>query len=612
MRGGAAAVAAPADGVARVGMVKRNIVRLALVALLAPAALVAQGPQRFSGPSSQTLYQMFNDYWEWRLAEEPELATQVGRVEHNGRWTDWSKAARDRRRRAREEYLQRAMFLSPGTLNPQDALGAVQIEYELHRRLEAQTALDLVQRVSQVDGLHNQVFSVIDQMPARTVADYETIVTRLEALPAYVDQNLALMQEQLTDGLAQPAIVVDLMLDQVRAQARPPAMDSPLLAAFRRFPAGVPPGEQARLRRRAYQAYDRQFVPSWRRLEAFLRDVYRPKARSSVSIGAARDGDAVYAALRRYYTTTLLTADEVHAIGLREVARIEQEMAATARDAGFAGTVSEYERLLASQPGMRFTSQAEMLTYARDVLARVQPELPTLFVRLPRMAVGVRPIPADREASTASNYTVGTADGLRQAWFNMNTYRPAEQVKYRTEALVLHEAVPGHHLQLALAREMPGLPEFRRVFSAPAFTEGWALYAESLGLALGTVYREPATRFGRLASEQFRAVRLVVDTGLHAKGWSREQAREYFALHVPSQSIAEVDRYIARPGQALAYKVGELKFKELRGRAERVLGTRFDVRQFHDVVLRNGTLPLEMLEEQVDAWLAEQGASAGG
>jgi uncharacterized protein (DUF885 family) len=227
------------------------------------------------------------------------------------------------------------------------------------------------------------------------------------------------------------------------------------------------------------------------------------------------------------------------------------------------------------------------------------------------MALGVRPIPADREAATASNYTGGTADGTRQAWFNMNTYRPAEQVKYRTEALVLHEAMPGHHLQQALAREMPGVPEFRRVFVAPAFTEGWALYAESLGPALGTVYRDPATRFGQLASEQFRAVRLVVDTGLHAKGWSRAQAREYFAQHVPSQSIAEVDRYIARPGQALAYKVGELKFKELRARAEAALGPRFDVRQFHDVVLRNGTLPLEMLEEQVDAWLASQGSSAG-
>jgi uncharacterized protein (DUF885 family) len=578
----------------------------------APASLAAQGPpQRYSGPSSQTLYQIFIDYWEWRLAEEPELATQVGRVEHNGRWTDWSKAARDRRRRAREEYLQQTMFVSTGNLNPQDHLGALQIEYEIHRRLEAQTALDLVQRVSQVDGLHNQVFSVIDQMPARTVADYEPIVTRLEALPLYIDQHLALMQEQLAAGLAQPAVVVDLMLDQVRAQSRPTAAESPLLLAFRRFPQAVPAADQARLRRRAYQAYDRQFVPSWRRLEAFLRDVYRPTARTGVAIESVPDGAAVYAALRRFYTTTSQTAEEIHALGLREVARIEEAMRATAREAGFTGTAADYERMLAAQPGMRFANQAEMLTYARDVVARVQPELPKLFLRLPRMAVGVRPIPPDREASTASNYTGGTADGSRQAWFNMNTYRPAEQVKYRTEALVLHEALPGHHLQQALAREIPNVPEFRRVFLAPAFSEGWALYAESLGPALGTVYRDPATRFGQLASEQFRAVRLVVDTGLHAKGWSRTQAREYFAQHVPSQSIAEVDRYIARPGQALAYKLGELKFKELRARAERALGPRFDVRQFHDVVLRNGTLPLEMLEEQVDAWLAAGAPAAG-
>ncbi len=584
--------------------------RLVLVLLLAPVVLGAQvGPQRFSGPSSQALYQLFNDYWEWRLAEEPELATQVGRAEHNGRWTDWSRAARERRRAAREEYLQRTMFLSPGTLTPADQLSALMLEYELHRRLEAQPALDLVQRVSQADGLQNQVFSVIDQMPAGSVRDYENIIARLEALPVYVEQHIALMQEQLAAAQAQPAVVVDLMLEQVRAQSQPVASASPLLAAFRRFPPALPAAEQTRLRRRAYQAYDRQFVPSWRRLEAFLRDTYRPKARPAIGVQSLPDGASSYDALRRYYTTTRQGADEVHELGLREVARIEGEMAKAAREAGFPGTPAEYERQLASQPGMRFSSQAEMLTYARDVLARVQPVLSQLFVRVPRTAIGVRPIPADRDAATASNYTAGTADGSRQAWFNMNTYQPAEQVKYRTEALVLHESVPGHHLQVGLAREMAGVPDFRRVFTAPAFTEGWALYAESLGPALGVVYRDPATRFGQLASEQFRAVRLVVDTGIHAKGWSREQAREYFGRHVPSQSIAEVDRYIARPGQALAYKLGELRIMALRARAERALGSRFDIRQFHDVVLRNGTLPLEMLEEQVDAWLTESAAA---
>jgi uncharacterized protein (DUF885 family) len=578
---------------------------LALVCL-APAILTAQGaqgPERFSGPSSQTLAQLTGDYWEWKLAVQPELATRVGRSDHNFHWRDLSKSARDRQRSDREEFLQKAMYLSPGNLNPTDLVTSLLMEHELRTQLEAQEYLNLVQLVSQSDGVHNEVFNVIDQMPARTVRDYENILARLRALPTLIDQAIDLMREQLAAGLAQPATVVDLTLDQVTAQSRPAAGESPLLAAFRRFPNEIPSREQERLRAQAYTAYDQHFVASWKKLETFLRNTYRPQARPQTALTSLKDGRAAYAALIHAYTTTRLTAEQIHQLGLQEVARIEKEMERLARADGFTGPVSEYEKQLGQRPGMRFTSQAEMIQYARQVLARLQPAMPKLFLHVPKMTVDVRPIPADREASTASNYTAGTADGTRPAWFNMNTYRPAEQVKYRTEALVLHETVPGHHLQVGLARELQGLPEFRKVFTAAAFSEGWGLYAESLGPELG-VYADPTTKFGQLASEQFRAVRLVVDTGLHAMGWSRDRAREYFALHVPAQSLAEVDRYIARPGQALAYKLGELKIKELRVRAEKTLGPRFDVRQFHDVVLRNGTLPLDLLEEQVNAYIA--------
>jgi prolyl oligopeptidase len=571
--------------------------------LLAPAFLIAQGPERFSGPSSQTLAQLTGDYWEWRLAVSPETATRVGRTDHNDRWRDWSKAARDRLRYDREEWLQKAMYLSPGNLNPTDLVTSLLMEHELRTQLEAQDYLNLVQVVSQSDGVHNDVFNVIDQMPARTVKDYENIIARLRALPTYVDQTTALMREQLAAGLAQPAIVVDLTLDQVSAQSKPAATDSPLLAAFRRFPSDISSADQDRLRTQARTAYDQQFVPSWKRLETFLRDTYRKQARPQTALSSLPNGRAAYAALIHAYTTTRMAPEQIHQLGLQEVTRIEKEMEQLARAQGFTGAVTDFEKQLGDRPGMKFTSQAEMIQYARDVLARLQPALPRLFKRVPKMAVDVRPIPADREASTASNYTAGTADGTRPAWFNMNTYRPQEQVKYRTEALVLHETVPGHHLQVGIARELQGLPEFRKVFTAAAFSEGWGLYAESLGAELG-VYADPTTRFGQLASEQFRAVRLVVDTGLHAMGWSRERAREYFSLHVPGQSLAEIDRYIARPGQALAYKLGELKIKELRRKAEQSLGARFDIREFHDVVLRNGTLPLDMLEEQVNAYIA--------
>jgi uncharacterized protein (DUF885 family) len=579
---------------------KRFVFAAACIA--APALLLAQGPERFSGPSSQTLAQLTGDYWEWRLATQPELATRVGRSELNDRWRDWSKPARDRLRKDREEFLQKAMYLSPGNLNPTDLMTSLLMEHELRTQLEAQDYLNLVQVVSQSDGVHNDVFNVIDQMPARTIKDYENIIARLRALPAYVDQTMALMREQLAAGLSQPAIVVDLTVDQVAAQSKPSATESPLLAAFRRFPSDFSPSDQERLRGQAVAAYEQHFVPSWRRLETFLRDTYRKQARPQAALSSVRDGRAAYAALIHAYTTTRMTAEQIHQIGLSEVARIEKEMERLARADGFTGPVAEYEKQLGQRPGMRFTSQAEMIQYAREVLARLQSAMPRLFKRVPKMTVDVRPIPADREASTASNYTAGTADGSRPAWFNMNTYRPQEQVKYRTEALVLHETVPGHHLQIGIARELQGLPEFRKVFTAAAFSEGWGLYAESLGPELG-VYADPTTKFGQLASEQFRAVRLVVDTGLHAMGWSRDRAREYFALHVPAQSLAEVDRYIARPGQALAYKLGELKIKELRRAAEQALGARFDTREFHDVVLRNGTLPLDLLEEQVNAYI---------
>ena len=560
-------------------------------------------PTRSIGASTESLLQTMSQYWEWRLAESPELATRVGRSEYNDRWRDWSKAGRDRAIARRREFLQQAQYIGIGNMTDANRMSAQLLEWEIRTALDIEAYNNLVQRLSQQSGAHSDVFTVIGAMPTRTVKDYENIVARLRALPPYVDQTIELFREQLAAGLAQPQVVVDLVVDQLGAQSRPPAMASPLLAAFTRFPAEISAADQDRLRGQATAAYEQQFVPSWKRLETFLRETYRPKARPAIALASVPDGRRLYEQAVRFHTTTSMTPEQIHGLGLTEIARIDREMEQIAREDGFSGSAVEYEQALGKRPAQRFSTQQDMIDYARDVMARVEPALPKLFTRLPKMRVLVRPIPADREASTASNYEVGTVDGTRPAWFNMNTYRPQEQVKYRTEALVLHEAAPGHHLQTAIAREIDGLPEFRRSFSTTAFGEGWALYAESLGPELGTVYREPSTRFGKLASEKFRAVRLVVDTGMHALGWSRERAREYFQRHAPGQSIAEIDRYIAWPGQALAYKVGELKIRELRTRAERALGPKFDVREFHDVVLRNGRLPLDLLEEQVARYI---------
>jgi prolyl oligopeptidase len=560
-------------------------------------------PARGVGASEESLYSTFQSYWEWKLATQPELATRVGRTEFNDKWRDLSKSARDKARERRKQFLQEMIYINSGNLTPADRLSANILIWEIRNAIEMEPYSNLVGGVSQQGGFHGDIFSTIDQMPARTLRDYENMIARLNALPVLVDQYIALLREQINARVTQPQVVVDLVLQQVSAQANMPASTTPLLGAFRAFPESIRSADRQRLLTVATVAYDKQVAPSWKRLDSFLRNTYRPRARARIAVTSLPAGRALYDAAVRFHTTTSMTAEEIHRLGLSEVARIEQEMEQVARADGFTGPANQYETSLANRPGMRFTNQQEMLDYAQDVLARVQPTLPKLFKRLPKMQVQIRPIPADREASTASNYEAGTTDGSRLASFNMNTYKPQEQFKYDIEALVLHETVPGHHLQTAIARELENVPEFQRVFTTTAFGEGWALYAESLGPETGVVFRDPPSKMGQLANEQFRAVRLVVDTGMHVMGWSRERAREYFKSHVPAQSLAEIDRYIAWPGQALAYKIGQLKILELRRRAEKELGAKFDVRDFHDVVLRNGRLPLDLLEEQVSEYI---------
>jgi uncharacterized protein (DUF885 family) len=295
-----------------------------------------------------------------------------------------------------------------------------------------------------------------------------------------------------------------------------------------------------------------------------------------------------------------MTPAQIHELGKREVERIESAMLAIARESGFSGSLSQYQQKLHGSPEQQFKHKDEMLAYCRNAAKVIEPELPRLFRNIPQLLYGIRAIPDDREASTASNAQIAAPDGSRPGWFNLNTYQPDKQFKFDKEALVLHEAVPGHIFQGAVQQQLSSLPEIRRLYRNTAYGEGWALYAESLGAELG-VYKDLSSRFGRLDSERFRAVRLVVDTGLHALGWTRAQAVDYFQTHAPSESLSEIDRYISWPGQALGYKIGQLKFLELRAMAERELGSKFDVREFHDVVLRNGTLPLEILEEQVKA-----------
>lgn len=559
-----------------------------------------------SSQSSEKLKEFFKQYSEDRYRELPEAATLRGRTEYDDRWTDWSHAGIERRAAKRQDYLRQLRPFQAASLSEQDKLSVQLLQYFLEREIDTDP-LDLyLLRVGQLYGVHNSVFRTIDAMPRNTVRDYENIIKRLQAVPVLVDQNIAILNEAIARGLVQPTLVVDRVLAQLRNQAAQKPDAAELLSAFRKFPSNIPESERQRLNAQASKTYNEAFVPAWRKFTDFFEKTYAPKARPAIALSSLEGGPKYYASQVRSLTTTTLTPQQIHELGKSEVQRIEGEMLAIARERGFQGPLHEFEKKLGESPEQRFHSKEEMLVYCRNVAKIVEPELPRLFKHVPRLLYGIRAIPASIEASTASNARSPSQDWSRPGWFNLNTFQPEKQVKYDKEALVLHEAVPGHIFQGSVALEVGDLPEFRRGGARlSAFSEGWALYVESLGSDLG-VYLDPANRFGRFDSERFRAARLVVDTGMHALGWSRSQAVDYFATHAPNEDVAEIDRYISWPAQALSYKMGQLKIFELRKRAEKELGSKFDIRDFHDVVLRNGAVPLEMLEQIVNGYIQEK------
>jgi uncharacterized protein (DUF885 family) len=428
-------------------------------------------------------------------------------------------------------------------------------------------------------------------------------------LPRTIEQLGGLAEAAIQKRLLQPKRVIELTVRQYDRLIAADASSHPLLRPFAKMPSTIPAGEQERLRSAAITAIRSHVQPALKDLRARVAATYLPKARSTLGLSDAFNGRELYAIELRGHTTTNYTADEIHEIGLKEVRRIQDEMAAIRSELKFSGTAAEFVEKVLDAPEMRFKTGDEILRHARDISKRIDPELPRLFKVLPRMPYGVRAIPEERARTEAPHYQPPAVDGSRAGNFFIKTVDPEQQSKCCMEALILHEAVPGHHLQNALAREMQDVPDFRRIGRFTAYSEGWGLYAETLGPELG-MYQSPYERYGKLQNEIMRAVRLVVDTGLHAKGWTREQAIELMRLakggFINEEFIAaEADRYISWPGQAVAYKVGGLKIEELRVRAERALGAKFNVRDFHDVVLRNGSVPLDILEEQVSQYISQ-------
>ena len=579
------------------------MLRSVLMSLL-PVALFAQQP---STPDSVLLHQLFTQRWEYTMREYPEFATSVGYPGQNARWTDYSLEAIARRKRELNDPLNVLRTIDRAKLRPPD-----QLNYDLFRRnltddIEESRFPGELMAMTQLDGVQQDVPSTIAKMPAGTVRDYEDILARLRAVPVLVNQTIVLLRRGLASGITPPRITLRDVPSQAQDLVVDDPLTSPVLSAFTHFPPGVSAADQQRLRVAALATYRDSVAPAFRRLSTFLRDEYVPGARTTTGMRDLPNGMAWYQVRARASTTTDLTPEQIHAMGLAEVKRIRAAMDSVIAVSGFTGSFAEFVQFLRTDPRFYWTSADDLIHASRELMKRIDPELTKLFGTLPRLPYGVAPIPSYSERSqTTAYYQPGSPLAHRAGTYFVNTYNLPARPKWEMEALSLHEAVPGHHLQIALAQELEGVPEFRRFGGYTAFVEGWGLYSESLGEELG-LYTDPYSRFGQLTYEMWRAIRLVIDTGIHTMGWTREQAIDYFKANTAKTEhdiTVEVDRYIVWPGQALAYKIGELKIKELRAYAARTLGDRFDVRAFHDHVLGAGAVPLDVLDARIHAWVA--------
>jgi len=580
---------------------------LALVLVLAAATPFQESLAelaRSKAKDPQKLHRLFDLAWQYDNAEHPELATSRGVAGYNNRWTDESLEAIERRKHETVSLGQALSAIDRRKVDAQD-----QVNYDLFRRdvdddLAAQRFPRELLAITQLAG-PQYLSSTLDIMPARTARDYQDIVARLDAVPQRMAQVEARLRRGVETGVVSPRVVLRDVAAQLDAQTPEDPLQAPLLKAFAKLPEGI--SEEARTD--AVRIYREKIVPAYRKLREYFVSAYLPHARETVALSALPEGVDWYLERVRRETTTSLTPHEIHQLGLSEVKRIRGEMEKVLARVGFKGTLADFATFLRTDARFYFTDARELVREYRDIAKRIDPELTRLFGKLPRLPYGVVEIPAfSAPSQTTAYYRQGSPEAHRPGSYFVNTYKLDTRPKWEMEALTLHESVPGHHLQIAISQELTSVPEFRKTSRYVAFVEGWGLYAESLGPDLG-MYQDPYSQFGQLTYEMWRAIRLVVDTGMHALGWSRDQAIDYFrqnSAKTEHDIVVEIDRYIVMPGQALAYKIGELKLKELRALASKELGAKFDVRTFHDAVLGSGALPLDLLEENIRAFIAQQ------
>lgn len=555
------------------------------------------------------LHALFDSAWERDLMESPVSATSFGDPRYNDRWADLSPAALTRSDQLDHKVLEDLARIPRASLPAAEQLNYDLFEREYRNRVEAFPLKTYLFSFTHRDSVAsaNEVSELID---FKGVKNYEDWIARLRAFGTYVDQNIALLQQGVKERRTQPLSVMSRIPSQIEQQLVAKPDDSPFFKPFNKFPESIDAAERERLSTAARAAIGEVVIPAFRRLDQFFAHDFLPKLRKSDGIWDTTDGGAYYQNRIRYHTTTSLTADEIHEIGLKEVARIRGEMDKLIAQVGFKGSFQDFVTYLRTDPKFYYKTSEELFQAYLAVSKKIDPELVKLFGKLPRMPYGVRPIPmTSAPNTTTAYYQPASLDGTRAGYYYVNLYRPEVRPIYEMEVLSVHEAVPGHHLQIALAQEQGELPKFRRSGGFTAYVEGWALYTESLGEDLG-LYTDPYSKFGQLTYDMWRAVRLVVDTGIHSKHWTRQQAIDYFkanAAKTEADIVNEIDRYISWPGQALAYKIGQLKIRALRTEAEQRLGTRFNIREFHDTVLATGAVPLNVLEKNVHAWIDSKG-----
>ena len=552
---------------------------------------------------SDRLHQLFEDAWDFRLAENPLFATSVGVHKYNDELPTVSVGAAQRRLERERTFLDRLRDIDRAALSPKD-----QLNYDLFERVRERRIAELEHRsyllpITNRSGFHVSFPQLPDRVPLNTVADYENYIARLNAFDRYAQQHIEIMQTGLDEGHALPKVVLQDADETIRPQVVDDPTESELYGPFDDFPDRIDDKERTRLREAGTAAIDTSVVPGFESFLRFMTDTYIPNARDTIAAGALPNGEVYYAHKVRHHTTLDRMPREIHETGKQEVRRIREQMMSIVEQHGYGDDFDGFVEFLRTDDQFYADSDEELLKETSYVLKRMDGKLPELFETLPRMSYGIREVPdyiAPR--TTTAYYQRPAGDGTRAGVYYVNTHDLPSRPLYEIEALSLHEAVPGHHLQIAVQQELDDLPPFRRHTNFTAFVEGWALYAERLGLEVG-FYDDPYSNFGRLSYEMWRALRLVVDTGMHALGWSRQRAIDYMldnSALTETNVTNEVDRYIAWPGQALAYKMGELKLRALRTRAETALGNAFDLRNFHDAVLRNGALPLPLLEQQVE------------